>query len=87
MESVQKNSVILGCNQSYLPSWSFRHCLVTAVVSSVGEELARQFVRILVHAVNSEPDLVHPLDLAGWPPPLHEADDGATQPLWIVRVW
>ena len=72
---------------SCLPSFSFGHSFVSSIISAIGEELTGQLVCISVHSVDPEAYLVDALDLAGGPPPLHQTDDSAAQPLRVVRVW
>ena len=68
---------------SYLPCWSFSDSFVPSIISSVREELAGQLVRVPVHAVYPEPDLVDSLDLAGLLSALHQADNCAAI---LVRI-
>ena len=53
------------------------------VVPPVGEELTGQLVRLLVHSVDPEADLVDPLDLARGLAALHQGDDRAAQALGV----
>ncbi len=77
------------CSQKfYLPCWGFSDSFVPSIISSVREELACQLIRIPIHAVYPEPDLVDSLDLAGLLSALHQADNCTTKfirVLWVGR--